>query len=560
METENKKLANKLAKDRTQGKSKCQKLLTLEDTYESVSESSLQKTMDKQNPHKREKPIGKILLNKVYNKKEEKKLADIEVDQEKELIGKDPEVLKNKTSKMDTRTLLKQYRLINKMKKLCGALDKEQELLGNNLKPKMYKTLLEVKILVPKHSKIVVPIIIKDSPPEYSIYEGSDKLPKDCFINGAILIKGKGLANFTNPNDMDIIIDVNVDLGYSRGIPITELPEMSPQLSEFSAEVARERRLVHLKEQNIEILENENEDIDLLPSELSELKFYQKLEESPKILRTPLLSYKTIFEKENPGEEFHYMTTPPISLSLRPDPPSELKPTYARKFTQEETDFLDQWVALNLKSGLISESLSTISSPILLVRKQKGGFRIVIDVRRVNKYCIKPSSTIIPDLMTPFRELGHKKYFSTIDISSAFHRQRVIDEHCHFTSFVVPSGKFRGTYQYKSLAQGLNCSPGLFSGVIQKIFQDLPEGIFYQYVDDILVSSDNMEDHKKHIKLVLSRLLTHNVKLDIEKSFFGQQSIEYLGMRIGGGSITSCPDRTSKLDLVKIPKLGNKEL
>jgi hypothetical protein len=49
------------------------------------------------------------------------------------------------------------------------------------------------------------------------------------------------------------------------------------------------------------------------------------------------------------------------------------------------------------------------------------------------------------------------------------------------------------------------------------------------YKDDIVVYSDSIEEHKKHLKEVFERLMAHGLKLHPEKCKFFQEQIEYLG-------------------------------
>ena len=48
------------------------------------------------------------------------------------------------------------------------------------------------------------------------------------------------------------------------------------------------------------------------------------------------------------------------------------------------------------------------------------------------------------------------------------------------------------------------------------------------YIDNLLVHSAT---HKAHIKL-LDKLVTHNVKINLQKCFFGSRNVAYLGFRL----------------------------
>src|SRR5947207_14987969 len=68
------------------------------------------------------------------------------------------------------------------------------------------------------------------------------------------------------------------------------------------------------------------------------------------------------------------------------------------------------------------------------------------------------------------------------------------------------------------------------------IFQELINHMLYNhldkfvivYLDDILIYSENKEDHKKHVKEVLKRLQEKNFYFKSEKCKFHKQQVEYL--------------------------------
>src|SRR5204862_386515 len=68
------------------------------------------------------------------------------------------------------------------------------------------------------------------------------------------------------------------------------------------------------------------------------------------------------------------------------------------------------------------------------------------------------------------------------------------------------------------------------------MFQELINHILYNhlnkfvitYLDDILIYSENEEDHKKHVKEILRRLQEKKLYLKSKKCEFHKQQVEYL--------------------------------
>ncbi len=52
------------------------------------------------------------------------------------------------------------------------------------------------------------------------------------------------------------------------------------------------------------------------------------------------------------------------------------------------------------------------------------------------------------------------------------------------------------------------------------------------YIDDLLVHTRNHEDHLKVLDQVLDRLQTNNLKINLDKCFFGNKEVSYLGFTL----------------------------
>jgi hypothetical protein len=51
------------------------------------------------------------------------------------------------------------------------------------------------------------------------------------------------------------------------------------------------------------------------------------------------------------------------------------------------------------------------------------------------------------------------------------------------------------------------------------------------YIDDLLVHTNTHEDHVKVLEQVLQRL-SHNLKINLDKCFFGNEEVSYLGFTL----------------------------
>jgi len=58
---------------------------------------------------------------------------------------------------------------------------------------------------------------------------------------------------------------------------------------------------------------------------------------------------------------------------------------------------------------------------------------------------------------------------------------------------------------------GLTNAPATFQHFVNEIFADMLDVSVLVYLDDILIYSDNMEDHWKHVKEVFQQLWAHRL-------------------------------------------------
>jgi len=61
-------------------------------------------------------------------------------------------------------------------------------------------------------------------------------------------------------------------------------------------------------------------------------------------------------------------------------------------------------------------------------------------------------------------------------------------------------------FEWLVMPFGLSNAPLAFQRFMNDIFSDVLDVFVVIYLDDILIYSDNMDDHKKHVKKVLKRL------------------------------------------------------
>ena len=86
----------------------------------------------------------------------------------------------------------------------------------------------------------------------------------------------------------------------------------------------------------------------------------------------------------------------------------------------EELDTIKQYLDFYLAKKFIQVSLASYSSPVLFVKKLRGGIRFYIDYRKLNTIIKKDYYSILLIKKT-LVQLEGAKYFTKIDIRQAFY-------------------------------------------------------------------------------------------------------------------------------------------
>lgn len=148
------------------------------------------------------------------------------------------------------------------------------------------------------------------------------------------------------------------------------------------------------------------------------------------------------------------------------------------------------------------------------------------------------------------QNLGRVKMFSTIDLESGFHQILKRESDREKTAFSINHAKF----QFKRMPFGLKNAPSIFQRCVNDILNEFIGKFAYVYIDDVLIFSNTIEGHMKHISLVTEALYGVNMKISDEKSRFFKKTIEFLGHLIFHGKITVDPEKVATIRDYPIPQ------
>ena len=203
---------------------------------------------------------------------------------------------------------------------------------------------------------------------------------------------------------------------------------------------------------------------------------------------------------------------------------------------------LQAFINNNLCFGFIQPTSSSHAAPVLFVKKKDGSLRLCIDYRGLNKISKKDRypQPLISNLLD---SLSQAKVYTKIDLRHAYHLVCIAKGDEWKTAFRT----CYGSYEWQVMPFGLTNALAAFQRFVNLVFTDMLNVCVVVYLDDILIYSDNMEDHVKHVWEVLRRLHQHKLFAKPKKCEFHSDLVEYLGYFLSPNSLTMSQDKVTAI-------------
>src|SRR5882762_3841567 len=241
------------------------------------------------------------------------------------------------------------------------------------------------------------------------------------------------------------------------------------------------------------------------------------------------LEYRHVF-KEETSQALPPFRKQDHGIELKPDAiPSNNCKIYPLNI--EEQKALDVFLKDMLDRGYIQESQSPFASPFFFIKKKDGKLQPVQDYQQLNSLMVK-SQYLLPLISDVIDKLKDARIFTKFDVQWGYNNMRIKPGDEWKAAFKTNRGMFEPLVMFF----GLTNSPAMFQAMMNEIFKDLiGTGKVFIYLDDILITTATMEEHRQLVRQVLARLQEHDLFLKPEKCAFEQEQVDYLGMILRPG-------------------------
>lgn len=204
------------------------------------------------------------------------------------------------------------------------------------------------------------------------------------------------------------------------------------------------------------------------------------------------------------------------------------------------------------EEGVIELSESDVCNPMRIVKKSDGKVRLCLDARFINVW-IEGDNEKPPLISEVVQKFHGKRVFTLLDLTSGYWQIPLHPESRKYTAFL------NGTtlYQFCRSPFGIKTSGSAFVRALNIAFGTDFDSFLTYYVDDLLVASNNINEHLDHLQLIFQRLKDHGYTLKLSKAKFCKSEVPFLGYIISEQGYKPNPDKLK--DLINFCEPSNKK-
>jgi hypothetical protein len=116
---------------------------------------------------------------------------------------------------------------------------------------------------------------------------------------------------------------------------------------------------------------------------------------------------------------------------------------------------------------------------------------------------------------------------------------KIHPEDIHKTTFVTRYGQ----YEYTVVSFGLTNALAYFINMMNKVFMAELDKCVVVFIVDVLVYSQTAEEHKEHLRILLGKLIQHQLYAKFSKCEFWMEEVAFLGHVLSAKGVAVDPSK-----------------
>ncbi len=220
-----------------------------------------------------------------------------------------------------------------------------------------------------------------------------------------------------------------------------------------------------------------------------------------------------------------------------------------RRINPQAAQAADEIIEELLLHKLIEPSNSPWASPIVMVRRKDGRYRMCIDFRKVNEVTQNVQAWPLPRIDDTLDCLVGNEYYCTNDLTAGYWQVPVDEESKWKTAFVHRSG----LYHWNRKPFGVTEAPGVFSRMMAELLSDMLYDKLLVYLDDVILFGRTVKETMSRYREFLGKMKLANLKLKPSKCVLFQKEVTFLGHVVSREGVATDPSKIEAVKCWKVP-------
>ena len=242
----------------------------------------------------------------------------------------------------------------------------------------------------------------------------------------------------------------------------------------------------------------------------------------------------------------------PMDVSIKPGKESESWTTYNRKYTRDELKWLKTHIDSLVKGGFLKRNPhARFASPALVIPKpgRPGEYRLCVDVKRANSI-VMSTHWPMPHIDTVLRQIGHSKYFASLDAFKGYWLFPCTDLCAELYSIKTPFGVYTPT----RIIQGAQEAVRYFQAGMEEALDIGSREDILLWVDDILSHAKSLPELLASLEYIFKCCRERKIRLSAKKCNLYMTEVTWCGRTISERGVGFDPEYIQGIKDLELPK------